>query len=126
MKKNKKYYNYIAPASINKAYWNERILIDKSKEYGFDAEIIGNTMFVRTRIGRWYFRLNYDGGIIKLYHHNLLRKSSRNNFNCEYHLQRVRFHNPIAVLEYIFCHDRNGFEYMRTSKEEKMMKKVSA
>ena len=119
MKKNKKYYNYIASASINKAYWNEQILLDKSREYRFDSEIVGDTMFVRTGIGNWYFKLNYDGNVILLYHQNLLRKSSQNKFGSDYHLQKVRFYNPLAVLEYIYHHDRNGFKYMRTSKEEK-------
>ena len=124
MKGNNKTNKYRTSKSVNKAYRTEELLLEKCDAYGLSGNIIGDTMFVTTAIGKWHFRLNYNHERIKLYHSNLFRKSRRNKFGNDYHLQDIRFYNPMEVLEYIHNHDRNGFGYMKTSKAEKVVRKA--
>ena len=131
--KKKHYYNkkksndfliYKCSPEVRFAYWNEEILLSLCKQYNLRGEIRGDSMFVSTGVGNWYFSLDDTSRQMKLYHENLFRSTTSNKFGNGYHLQHHRFCNPVAILEYIYKHDRNGFTYMKTTKDEKNRNRV--
>ena len=56
---------------------------------------------------------------MRLYHENLLSRSASNKFSNCYHVQEKKFCNPVSIINYIYAHDRRGYEYMRYSRREK-------
>lgn len=107
--------------------WNEEELAAMCEFYGFTCEFWGETMFIKTNIGKWKFDVKQGSSRIKLYHYNMFvdRRRSR-KFSEEYHLHEKRYSSPAEAIRYIYAHDRKGYSYMRYSRADKVRMAASA
>ncbi len=111
--------NYIADdRQYENVEWTVASIIELCDEFKLGHQIIGDCLFVSTAIGHWYFNLNQKGPM-KLFHENLLQRSTSNKFCNTYHVQKKKFRNPVSIINYIYAHDCKGYSYMRYSKREK-------
>lgn len=95
-----------------KIAWDVKTLEETCQRYGFQYNVIGNEMFVKTAIAGWHFSIKRSSKPIKLYHENLLRYTSKTKFRNGYHQQDIVFRTPAEVVEYIYFHDKNRYRYM--------------
>ncbi len=85
-------------------------------ECGMHLEFVGNTAFITTIAGEWFFDPNIRP--IQLHHKNTEKRYDRNgNFTGHYHRQDVTVKSPASALGYIYHHEQAEIRRLMTTEE---------
>lgn len=85
-------------------------------ECGMHLEFVGNTAFITTIAGEWYFDPNIRP--IKLHHKNAEKRYDHNgNSTGHYHIQKVTVKSPATALGYIYQHEQAEIKRLMSAAE---------
>jgi len=85
-------------------------------ECGMHLEFVGNTAFITTIAGEWYFDPNIRP--IQLHHKNAEKRYDHNgNSTGYYHVQKVNVKSPATALGYIYHHEQAEIKRLITAEK---------